>query len=259
MSRAGMYRGRRWLALAALALLSSPVVVLAEGHAEMKQMRWSFDGVFGTYDKPAIQRGFQVYKEVCSACHGLKRVAFRQLQEVGFSEAEVKSLAASYAIKDGPNDAGEMFERPGRPSDHFPSPYPNEKAARAANNGAYPPDQSLLIKARADGANYIYSLLTGYKSAPAGMTVPEGAHYNPMMNGGIIKMAPPLREGSVTYQDGTNATLEQQAFDVVNFLQWAAEPEMEVRKRMGIKVILFLTIMTTVFYLVKKRIWSDLH
>ena len=246
------------LMMAAMLLTATPA--LANSTQEHpKQVEWAFDGVFGKFDKPAIQRGFQVYKEVCSACHSLKRVSFRQLQGIGFSEAEVKSLAAGYQIHDGPNDMGEMFDRPGRPSDIMPGPYANDKAARAANNGALPPDQSLLIKAREDGANYMYSILTGYKDAPEGVTVPEGAHYNPYMDGGVIKMAPPLRDDAVTYQDGTKATVDQQAHDVVSFLQWAAEPEMEERKSMGIHVMLFLGVMTCFFYLVKKRIWSDLH
>ena len=153
-----------------------------------------------------------------------------------------------------------MFDRPGRPSDHFPGPYANDNVARASNNGAVPPDQSLLIKAREDGANYIYSLLTSYgHEVPEGLTIPPGAYYNPVMPGGVIKMAPPLKNDSVTYQDGTKATVEQESRDVVNFLQWAAEPEMETRKRMGIHVMLFLAAMTCFFYVVKKRIWSDLH
>ena len=228
--------------------------------AEPKQIDWAFDGAFGKFDKQSVQRGLQVYKEVCSACHSLKRVPFRTLEDIGFSAAEVKAFAAGYQIHDGPNDAGEMFDRPGLPSDKFPGPYANEKAARAANNGAYPPDQSLLIKAREDGANYIYSILTGYgQKAPDDISVPAGAYYNPYMPGGIIKMAPPLRDDSVTYQDGTKATVDQEARDVVNFLQWAAEPEMEARKHMGVRVIMFLTIMTAFFYCVKKRIWSELH
>ena len=243
---------------AALMLFSVPALA-DKDREEPKQIEWSFDGVFGKFDKPSVQRGFQVYKEVCSACHSLKRVSFRQLQGIGLSEAEVKSLAASYQIKDGPNDAGEMFERPGKPSDYFPGPYANEKVARASNNGALPPDHSLIIKAREDGPNYVYSLITGYKAAPDGVTVPTGAYYNPYMDGHIIKMAPPLKEGSVTYQDGTPATVDQEAHDIVNFLQWAAEPEMEERKEMGIHVMLFLGAMTMFFYLVKKRIWSDLH
>lgn len=241
------------------AVLAGPAFANS-GAEEPKQMNWAFDGVFGTFDKPAVQRGFQVYKEVCSACHSLKRVAFRDFTKIGFSEAEVKSLAAGYQIKDGPNDMGEMFDRPGRPSDHFPLVYPNDKAARAANGGALPPDQSLLVKAREDGANYIYSLLTGYSDTPPeGHEVPVGSHYNPYFPGGNIKMAPPLKADQVTYQDGTKATLEQEAHDVVSFLQWAAEPEMEQRKHTGIHVMIFLAIMTTFFYITKKRIWSDLH
>ena len=252
---------KSYVRILGLAVMMSASPVLAAGGAEHpKQMEWSFDGVFGRVDKPSVQRGLQVYKEVCSACHSLKRVSMRTLQDVGFSEAEVKSLAAGYTVKDGPNDDGEMFERPGRPSDKFPSPHANDNASRAANNGALPPDLSLIVKARHDGANYVYSLLTGYgQTAPEHLSVPEGAHYNPYMDGGVIKMALPLSEDGVTYQDSTKASIDQQARDVVNFLQWAAEPEMEARKSMGIKVMLFLGIMTTFFYLVKKRIWSDLH
>ncbi|MBX9727078.1 MAG: cytochrome c1 [Rickettsiales bacterium] len=223
-------------------------------------MDWAFEGVFGRFDKPAIQRGFQVYKEVCAACHSVKRVSFRQLGGIGFSEAEIKSLASSYTVKDGPDDAGDMFERPGRPSDIIPGPYANDNAARAANNGALPPDFSLLVKAREDGANYIYSLMTGYGAEkPSDMVLADGTHYNPFIDGHIIKMAMPLAGEGVTYQDGTKATIEQQAHDVVSFMQWAAEPEMEQRKSMGVHVMLFLGIMTTFFYLVKKRIWSNLH
>lgn len=251
--------------IAALLIALLPFAVQAkegEGSAHaapaLKQVDWPFDGVFGTFDKLSIQRGFQVYKEVCASCHGLKQVPFRKLTDIGFSEAEVKSLAASYTIHDGPNDDGDMFDRPGRPSDKIPSSYPNDKAARAANQGALPPDMSLLVKARADGANYIYSILNGYVTPPEGVAVPEGAHYNAYFPGGIIKMAQPLQDDTVTYQDGTKASLDQEARDIVNFLQWASEPEMEERKRMGIKVMLFLGIMTAFFYVAKKRIWSKL-
>lgn len=245
------------LLTAALLAVATPALANS-GAAHPKQENWAFDGATGKFDKPAVQRGMQVYKEVCSACHGLKRVAFRSLTGIGFSEAEVKSLAAGYDIQDGPNDDGEMFTRPGRPSDKFPSPYANDKAARAMQNGALPPDLSLIIKAREDGANYVYSLLTGYGDAPEGVDVPEGGHYNKYFPGGVIKMPPPLANDQVTYQDGTNASMEQEAHDVVSFLQWAAEPEMEARKRMGIKVILFLGVMVAFFYVAKKRIWSNL-
>jgi len=244
----------------ALLVLALPSVAFASGEQKHpKQIDWAFDGVFGKFDKPSIQRGLQVYREVCAACHGLNRVAFRSLDGIGFSEAEAKTMAAEYTVTDGPNDDGEMFERPGRASDKFPSPYPNEKAARAAQNGAYPPDLSLIIKARPDGANYTHSLLTGYHEAPEGTTVPEGMHYNPYFVGHMIAMPAPLMEGAVTYQDGTEASVEQMSHDVVNFLQWAAEPEMEVRKHMGVRVILFLIVMTGFFYAAKKRIWKDLH
>jgi ubiquinol-cytochrome c reductase cytochrome c1 subunit len=245
--------------LIAAALSASPALANSGAH-EPEQINWAFDGVFGKFDKPAVQRGLQVYKEVCSACHGLKRVPFRRLQDIGLSEAEVKAFAGEYTITDGPNDEGEMFDRPGRPSDHFPSPYANEKAARAMQNGAYPPDLSLIIKAREDGANYVHAILTGYSDAPEGVEIPEGGHYNKYFPGGVIKMPPPLADDQVSYQDpATKATMDQEARDVVNFLQWAAEPEMEMRKRMGIKVIIFLSIMTGFFYVAKKRIWSNLE
>ena len=222
-----------------------------------KQSHWSFDGHFGTFDRAAIQRGFQVYREVCASCHGMSRIAFRNLQEVGFSEAEVKTLAAEYSYQalDG---EGEEIERPGKPSDRLPSPFANEDAARAANNGAYPPDLSLMVKARHDGANYTYSLLTGYEDAPEGFGLGEGMHYNPYFEGRQIAMAPPLiMDDQVAYEDGTAATIDQMAKDVVIFMQWAAEPEMEARKSMGIKVLLFLLIFTGFFIIAKKRIWKD--
>ena len=220
---------------------------------------WSFDGVFGTVDKQSAQRGFQVYKEVCSASHSLNRVAFRNLTEIGFSEAEVKALAASYQVSDGPNDAGDMFQRPGKPSDTFVPPHANEQAARAAHNGAYPPDFSLILKARHDGANYIYSLLTGYSPAPAEVKLADGQYYNPYIAGERLAMPPPLSEGAVTYADGTPATVDQMSRDVVNFMQWAAEPEMEARKQMGIKVMIYLAIFTVFMYIAKRNLWRKLH
>jgi len=221
---------------------------------------WSFQGVFGTFDPAARQRGFQVYKEVCSACHGLSLVAYRNLRDIGFSEEEVKAIAASVEVTDPkPNDAGEMFQRPGRPSDRFKSPFPNENAARAGNNGAYPPDLSLLTKARVGGPDYLQALLTGYSDAPAGTTLMEGMHYNKYFPGNQIAMPPPINADQVTYADGTKATVEQQSKDVTTFLAWAAEPELEARKRLGMKVIIFLVVLTALLFAVKRRVWADLH
>lgn len=231
------------------------------GHSEKKprQVQWKFDGMLGTVDRASAQRGYQVYKEVCAACHSMDRVAFRTLEDIGFSKGEVKALAAGYQIKDGPGDDGEMFERPGLPSDKFPSPFANEQAARASNGGAYPPDLSLMVKARPDGANYVFSLLTGYETPPADVKMNEGMHYNPYFPGHQIAMAAPLADDQVSYMDGTKATKEQMTKDLVTFLQWAAEPEMEERKRMGVKVLIFLIVMTGFLYFAKRKIWNDLH
>lgn len=248
--------------LIATSLISLGVASVAYGEGDQKtphKLSWSFEGVLGHVDRQAAQRGFQVYKEVCSACHSLNRIAFRNLEEIGFSEAEVKALAASYQVADGPNDNGEMFQRPGKPSDSFVPPYPNENAARAVQHGALPPDLSLIIKARKDGPNYVHSLLTGYSPAPADVQLSEGQNYNPYFPSGKLMMPPPLSDGLVTYADGTPATVDQMASDVVNFLQWAAEPEMEARKQMGIKVIIYLAIFTAFMYIAKRNIWKRIH
>jgi len=222
------------------------------------QLVWPFEGIFGTFDRQAAQRGAQVYFEVCSACHSNHNLYYRNLKDIGFSEAEIKQLAQKYTVKDGPNAEGEMFDRPALPSDRFVSPYPNEEAARAANNGAYPVDLSLIIKARQDGPNYVFSLLSGYQDAPADVKLMPGLYYNPYFEGGQIAMPPPLTEGQVTFSDGTPATVEQMAKDVVVFLQWAAEPEMEHRKSMGLKVMIFLLVFTVFFYIAKKKIWKNI-
>jgi len=221
-----------------------------------KEVIWAFDGVFGTFDRQAAQRGYQVYKEVCSGCHSMRLNAYRNLLDLGFSEAEVKQIASETTVIDGPNDDGEMFERPGRLSDRFASPFPNEKAARASNGGAFPPDLSLIAKARPNGPNYIYSLLTGYEEAPEGVKLGADMHYNPYFPGGQIAMPSPIFDGGVEYQDGTDATADQMARDLVVFLQWAAEPEMEQRKRMGVKALLYLFVFTILFYFAKKRVWK---
>jgi ubiquinol-cytochrome c reductase cytochrome c1 subunit len=224
------------------------------------KQNWSFNGPFGSFKRDELQRGFQVYKEVCSACHSLKRVHFRNLKDLGFNEAEIKAIAAGYKVKDGPNQDGEMFERNGLPSDHFVSPFPNDNAAKAANNGALPPDLSLIVKARVHGADYIHGILVGYQKAPEGVQVGDNQHYNLYMPGNLIAMAPPfVSDGQVTYADCTKATIEQMAHDVTVFLAWCAEPEMETRKKDGINVILYLLFMTVLFYVVKRRIWKNVH
>ncbi|WP_035017977.1 cytochrome c1 [Anaplasma marginale] len=244
--------------LLAVVLLALGVSFAGVVHAETQgavQQKWKFSGIFGYFDRSAIQRGYQVYKEVCSSCHSMSRVAFRNLRDVGFSDEEITAIAGSYSIRDGPNEVGEMFERPGIPADYFPSPFPNREAAAASNNGAYPPDLSLIIKARHDGANYVYSLLTGYESSEAD----EGGLYlNRHFPGGKIAMAPPIFEGVVSYSDGTEPSVENIARDVVNFLQWAAEPEMERRKKLGMKVILSLAVGTVLFAVMYSRLYRTL-
>jgi ubiquinol-cytochrome c reductase cytochrome c1 subunit len=221
---------------------------------------WTHTGAFGTFDRAALQRGFQVYKQVCSVCHSMKLVSYRDLADLGFSEPEIKAIAADYQVTDGPNDDGEMFQRPATPADHFVSPFANDKAARAANHGALPPDLSLVIKARHEHEDYVYSLLTGFgQTPPAGETIAAGMYYNPYFAGHQIAMPAPLKDDSVTYADGTKATVEQEARDVVQFLSWAAEPKMEVRKRTGLKVVLFLIVFAGFMYGVKRKVWKDLH
>jgi ubiquinol-cytochrome c reductase cytochrome c1 subunit len=221
--------------------------------------KFSFDGIFGTYDRASAQRGFQVYKEVCAACHGLRLVAYRNLRELGLTEAQVEAIAAQFQITDGPNDEGQMFERPGRPADRFRRPFPNEAAAAAANNGKAPPDLSVMAKARAGGADYLFALLTGYTDPPPGFVLADGAHYNKFYPGHAIAMAPVLNPDQVEYADGTKATVEQMAHDVSTFLQWAAEPELEQRRAMGVKIIIFLTILAGLTYAVKRKIWADVQ
>lgn len=234
-------------------------ISLANEALPTKKIAWSFDGVFATVDRKAAQRGFQVYKEVCSSCHGLYNLYYRNLKDLGFSDEEIKEIAKNYTVQDGPNDAGEMFERPALPSDPFVRPYPNEQAARAANNGADPPDLSLIIKARPDGANYLYSILTGYSDPPKNFKLMPGLNYNPYFPHSQIAMPAPLSDGQVKYIDGTNSSVEQMAMDVTTFLQWAAEPEMENRKSMGLKVMMFLVIFIIFFYISKNRIWKNLE
>jgi ubiquinol-cytochrome c reductase cytochrome c1 subunit len=220
---------------------------------------WSFKGLFGKFDRAALQRGYQVYTEVCASCHSMKYLSYRNLSEEGgpeFSEAAAKAIAASFEVKDGPNADGEMFTRPGKLSDKFVMPYDNVKAAQAANGGAYPPDMSVLVKARGGGVDYIYSLLQGYEDPPSGVTLDDGVYYNKYMYGNKIRMAAPLSDGIVEYGDGTNASVEQMSKDVTTFLMWAAEPHLEARHQMGFKAIVYLIILTILVYFSMKKIWS---
>jgi ubiquinol-cytochrome c reductase cytochrome b/c1 subunit len=235
-----------------------------------KSVAFSFEGALGTYDRGALQRGFQVYKEVCSACHSLNRVAFHNLADPGgpgFTDAQAKAIAASYKIPAEPNDKGELFDssgnrltRPGIVADDFPPPFANEEAARAANGGALPPDLSLIEKARVGGAAYVYSILTGFhEKPPVWFKVLPNKYYDPYFQDWNISMPPPLADGSVTYSDGTPNKVDQEAHDVVTFLAWAAEPSMEERKRLGLGVMAFLIVFSGLLFLSYRRVWRDAH
>lgn len=246
------------IALAAAGLAAAGGAVASEAGALTKN-KWSWDGVFGSYDRGALKRGFQIYNDVCANCHSLKLVAYRNLGEIGLTEDEIKAIAAQKQVKDGPNDEGEMFDRPALPSDRFVAPFPNEKAARYANNGALPPDLSLMNKARVGGPDYVYSLLMGYHEAPEGFQLNDGMQYNTVFPGNQIAMPPQIMEDMVSYADGTKATPEQLAKDIVSFLNWAAEPELEARKNMGMKTMIFLLVLTAMLYALKRAIWRDVH
>jgi ubiquinol-cytochrome c reductase cytochrome c1 subunit len=246
-------------------LLAAGLLALSVGSASAAEsikipaQSWPHDGFFGTFDRAAAQRGYQVYKEVCAACHAMKQMRFRNLAGIGLSDAEIRAIAAEYQTVDGPNDDGEMFERPSRPSDRFKSPFPNEKAARAVNGGAYPPDLSLIAKNRVGGENYVYALLTGYADPPPGFQLGEGMHYNKYFPGHQIAMAAPVQPDGVTYADGTPATVEQMSKDVATFFAYAASPHLEARNSLGVKVMLFLFIFTGLLYATKRKIWKGLH
>ena len=223
----------------------------------LRSADWSFSGPFGTFDKASMQRGFQAYKEVCAGCHSMDYIAFRNLADLGYNEAEIKAIAAEYEVVDGPNDEGEMFTRPAIPADRIPSPYPNENAARTANNGAYPPDLSLIFKARANGADYLYSLLTSYHEAPEGTDVPDGMYYNTAYSGNLIAMPQPLYGDDVEYADGADTSMDAVAMDLVQFLARTAEPAMEERKRTGVAVMIFLILLSGLSYGAMRFIWAD--
>ncbi len=253
----------RRISLAAVGLLLGITVAFADGQKEPEPQTWSWNGVFGHFDPVQLQRGYQVYKEVCSACHSMRLMAFRNLGDPGgpgFSEAQVKALAATVQVADL-DDKGEPTTRPGIAADRFPSPFPNEKAARAANGGALPPDLTVITEAREGGADYVHALLLGYSDPPADMKgkMMPGMNYNPyFLNGQIAMPAPLSTDGQVTYAEGQPAaTKAQMAKDVVAFLSWAAEPKMQERKTMGIKVIAFLFVLSLLLYAAYKQLWRD--
>ncbi len=226
---------------------------------ELLKVDWSFKGITGKFDRASLQRGYQVYTEVCASCHSMNLLSYRNLGEKGgpeFSVEQVKAIAANFEVTDGPNSDGEMFTRSGRPSDKFVSPYPNVQASMAANGGAYPPDMSVLVKARKGGSDYIYSVLMGYTEPPANLKLDDGVYYNKYMDGNKIKMSNPLIEDIVSYSDGTKASQAQMAKDVTTFLTWAAEPHLESRHRMGFKVIIFLIILSVLVYFSMRKLWS---
>jgi len=268
------------LAVAGTLFAGSAQNARAEEQDTPPSQKWSFAGPFGKYDRGALQRGLKIYKEVCSNCHALSYIAFRNLADPGgpgYSTAQVTALASEYKIKDGPNDQGDMFDRPGRPADYFPPPFANDQAARAANGGGLPPDLSLITKARSyergfpwfifdffsqfqeQGPNYVVGILGGYQKKPADVTLPEGTYYNKYFPGHAIKMPQPLTNGQVTFDDGSPATLEQYTKDIATFLMWAAEPQMEARKRLGLEVFVFLIIFAGLMYFTKKKVWADAH
>ncbi len=253
-------RWRKVLGVAGLvaSLLAGSAALASEG-VEAPEKDWSFYSLFGTYERDAQQRGFIVYRDVCATCHGLRLVAYRNLMDLGFSEDEVKAIAAAYLVTDGPNEDGDMFERPATPADRFVSPFPNDNAARASNGGALPPDLSLMVKARVGGPDYLYGILTGYVDAPADVAMREGLYYNAYFTGHQIAMPPPLFDDAVEYPDGTPATVDRMAEDVTQFLAWTAEPNLEARHRMGVKVLLFLLVLTALAYAVKRKIWANVH
>jgi ubiquinol-cytochrome c reductase cytochrome b/c1 subunit len=270
--------------LSALVLAGSLAALAAPASAQLAEqvppppVKWSFAGPFGKFDEGQLQRGFKIYKEVCSACHSLELLSFGSLADPGgpgFTEAQVASLAATYKISDL-DDKGQPIERAGRPADHFPSPFPNAAAAAAAN-GVAPPDMSTLAKARGyqrgfprfvfdvftqyqeAGPDYIHAILNGYRDAPKGFTVPAGGHYNEYFPGHVIAMPPPLTDGQVTYDDGSPQTLAQYSQDVAAFLMWASEPHLVQRKRIGFQVIVFLIVLSGLLYFTKKKVWSAVH
>lgn len=270
--RSGVFACALAAALAATAMRPA----LAQEQQAPPRQHWSFAGPFGQYDQEQLQRGFKIYREVCSNCHSLKLLAFRNLTDPGgpgFTAAQAAAIAATFQVTDGPNDQGQMFQRPGKIADYFPPPFPNEQAARAALGGKLPPDMSVLALARSyergfpwfifdaftmyqeEGPDYIHAILNGYTDPPAGFNLPPGAQYNKYFPGHAIGMPKPLSDGQVEYTDGTPTTVDQYGRDVAAFLMWAAEPKLDTRKRVGFQVILYLIVLTGLLYFTKKRVW----
>jgi ubiquinol-cytochrome c reductase cytochrome b/c1 subunit len=267
------------LTLAGFAAAASPVLAQEHDAPIPPRVKWTFSGPFGNFDQAQLQRGFKIYREVCSNCHSMSMVTFRNLADAGgpgYSEAQASAVASEYKIKDL-DESGQPTERAGRPADYFPSPFPNDLAAKAANGGTVPPDFSTLAKARTyergfpwfvfdiftqyqeQGPDYIVALLHGYVDAPKGFEVPPGGHYNTYFPGHSIAMPPPIQPGQVTFDDGSPQTLDQYTRDVAAFMMWAAEPHMVARKRLGFQVMIFLIIFAGLMYFTKKRVWSAMH
>jgi cytochrome c1 len=267
-------------AFALAASLAATAMQTASAEDAPPRQKWSFSGPFGIYDPAQLQRGFQIYREVCSTCHSIKLLAFRNLADPGgpaFTEAQAAAVASSFQVTDGPNDQGQMFQRPGTLADHFPPPFPNDQAARAALGGKLPPDMSVLAKARAyewgfpqfvidafidyqeDGPDYIHAILNGYTDPPAGFALAPGTQYNKYFPTGALGMPKPLTDGQVQYTDGTPTTVDQYGRDVAAFLMWAAEPTLDARKRLGFQVMIFLVVLTGLLYFTKKKVWHDVH
>jgi ubiquinol-cytochrome c reductase cytochrome c1 subunit len=251
--------------LGGLAATTSAVVALGTAPALAQDaptpphMQWSWQGPFGTFDLAAAQRGFQVYSEVCSTCHALKQLHYRDLSGIGLTPDQIKAIALAVTVPQGVDDQGQPKEGPATPGSQFRSPFANEQAARAAMNGALPPDLSLIVNAREGGPDYVYGVLTGFADAPAGFTMQPGMNYNQMFPGHQIAMPQPLHDGQVTFADGTPNNVGQMAHDAVTFLAWAANPELVERKQIGWRVVLFLVVMTGLTYAVKRKIWADVE
>lgn len=239
-------------------LIATPATAATE--VDLPEQEWEWQGFFGTFDRGALQRGFKVYRQVCQSCHSLQFVSFRHLRDIGLSTEQIEAIAEQYEVEDGPDDLGDMFMRPAKAADYVPSPFPNDQAARAANGGALPPDLSLMVRSRLGGADYLYGVLIGYQDEPpADVNLMPGMYYNEYFPGHQIAMPPPLFEGAIEYEDGTEGTVEQYAADVTTFLAWTSYPVLEERKQLGVKVILFLIALTALLFALKKKIWTDVH